>query len=808
MPHDNPGSSKVESLVKILRREQATGFQDRAVMGGLDGFLQQAEEELVPVLGPIKSYAALSHEQRETWTAAALLRLEKAAAPRKGAQATRRRATTPRRRQPAPQRLSLDDEVTRVRGVGSRNLAKLKKLGVERVRDLVYLVPHRHSDYTEVVKVAELQPGKDRTVVATVWESSERSTGPRRKASEAVLGDETGNVRAFWFNNPYPARALRPGALVSLSGQVGIFRGQLSFQSPEYELLEGREETTHTGRLVPVYPLTEDLPQKTLRGLVKRALDACLEQVDEFLPNDLLHRTGLLGVRNAVAQMHYPDSDADQTAARRRLAFDELFLLQHGMLRRRRDWREEGAGVPLPDSENVLGVLGETLPFELTAAQARVLREILDDVGSERPMARLLQGEVGSGKTVVAAAALLLAALNGHQGALMAPTEILAEQHFSTITKLLSGLHADSHGSHLVSLEVGANRRRVTVGLLLGSMTKRRKDDMHALVSGGAVDVLIGTHAIIQSTVQFPSLALVVVDEQHRFGVMQRADLREKGVRPHLLAMSATPIPRSLALTLHGDLDMSVIDELPPGRRAIRTRWLGPERREVAYNFVRKQVGEGRQAFIVCPLIEESEAIQAKAATVEYERLSTEVFPELGLGLLHGRMALAEKEQVMEEFKSGDLDVLISTPVIEVGIDVPNATVMLIDGAERFGLSQLHQFRGRVGRGEHESFCLLLTGEAGLEARERVRTVERIQDGFQLAEEDLRLRGSGEYLGTRQSGLSELMVARITDQDILSLARREASRILDSDPDLEDESHVALRKRVEEYSQSSPGEMS
>ena len=455
-----------------------------------------------------------------------------------------------------------------------------------------------------------------------------------------------------------------------------------------------------------------------------------------------------------------------------------------------------------------MDILAETLPFELTTAQNRVLGEILHDVRSDRPMARLLQGEVGSGKTVVAAAALLLAAVNGHQGALMAPTEILAEQHFSTITGLLSGLHADSHGSHLVSLEVGASRRRITVGLLLGSMTKRRKDDMHALVSGGAVDVLVGTHAIIQSSVQFPSLALVVVDEQHRFGVMQRADLREKGVRPHLLAMSATPIPRSLALTLYGDLDMSVIDELPPGRRAIRTRWLGPDRREVAYNFVRKQVGQGRQAFIVCPLIEESEVVQARAATVEYERLSTEVFQELELGLLHGRMALAEKEQVMEEFKNGDLDILISTSVIEVGIDVPNATVMLIDGAERFGLSQLHQFRGRVGRGEHESFCLLLTGDAGHEARERVRTVERIQDGFQLAEEDLRLRGSGEYLGTRQSGLSELSVARITDQDILSLARREASRILDSDPDLSNERHAALRKRVEEYSRSAPGEMS
>lgn len=804
MPSNN---SKMESLAKILRQEQANDYRDSTVIGGLDRFLQQSATELEPLLGDVKSYSALTPPQRETWTNAVLGRLAKTATPDSVAEMPTRRISPTRRRPPA-QGLALDDGVTRLKGVAGRSLTKLKKLGVQKVRDLVYLFPHRHNDYASITKISDLEPGLDRTIVATVWESSERNSGPRRRSSEAVLGDDTGNVRAFWFNNPYMAKTLRPGAQVALSGRVAVFRGQLTFESPEYELLGVQEELVHTGRLVPVYPSTEGLAQRTIRGLVKRSLDACLSQVDEFLPRDLLDRTDLLGLRNAIDKMHYPDSPTAWNAARRRLAFDELFLLQYAVLERRRDWRDHGEGVSLSGGREALDAFLESLPFKLTMAQSKVLAEIMGDVRSERPMARMLQGEVGSGKTVVAAAALLVAALNGHQGALMAPTEILAEQHFITVGELLSGLPIVSRDDYTVSVEPGFGNEPVTIGLLLGSMRKRVKEEMHNRVAAGAVDILIGTHAIIQSSVDFPSLALVVVDEQQRFGVMQRSSLREKGVRPHLLAMSATPIPRSLALTLYGDLDMSVIDELPPGRQEIRTRWMGPDRRDVAYNFVRKQVGQGRQAFIVCPLIEESESIQARAANVEHERLANEVFPELRLGLLHGRMALSEKERVMEAFKKGDLDILVSTPVVEVGIDIPNASVMLIDGAERFGLGQLHQFRGRVGRGEHESFCLLLTEVVGNEARERVRTVERVSDGFQLAEEDLKLRGPGDYLGTRQSGLPDLQVARLTDQDILSLARKEAARIQESDPDLSDEGHALLRKRLEALELEAPGEMS
>jgi ATP-dependent DNA helicase RecG len=423
-------------------------------------------------------------------------------------------------------------------------------------------------------------------------------------------------------------------------------------------------------------------------------------------------------------------------------------------------------------------------------------------------MSRLLQGDVGSGKTVVALAGLLLAIFHGYQGALMAPTEILAEQHFFTVKNLLAGEPAPDQSESIAMLQVPSFPEPVKVGLLLGSQTVKSKREMHRLVAEGEVDLLIGTHALIQGGVEIPRLAMAVVDEQHRFGVMQRATIRGKGLRPHVMAMSATPIPRSLALTLYGELDVSVIDEMPPGRQRIRTRWVEPSRRLAAYGFIGKQVEEGRQAFIVCPLIEESEAVQARAAVVEHERLSNEVFPDLRLGLLHGRLALREKEQIMKQFKDGDLDILVATAVVEVGIDIPNATVMLIDGADRFGLAQLHQFRGRVGRGLHQSTCLLLADEPGVDARERLKLVERINDGFELAEEDLRLRGPGDYMGTRQSGLPDLKVARITDQDILDLARQEATRLLDADPDLSRDENAPLAERLRQVAESLPGEMS
>ena len=803
-------SSKLESLRKILSQEEASGFQDSTVIGGLDRFLQRWAEELAPALGEFKSYSVLTSSDRASWSAAVTERMlgGSPAGADEGADRNRTKGRPKKRAKTTISgTLSLDAEVTRLKGVSKQNLSKLKRLGVETVRDLVYLFPHRHNDFASIRKVSELEAGQEQTVIAEVWEATLTGTGRRRKSTQAIIGDETGNVRCIWFNNPYMVRTLRTGAKVVISGRVNVFRGHFVFESPEYEVLQGQDDLVHTGRLVPVYPSTEGLPQRTLRRFVKQALDLTVSDVSEFLPDEIRRRAGLMGLQNAITQAHYPDSAGDWKAARRRLAFDELFLMQLAVLTRKRKWQEEGKGIPLTAQPAVLDAFVDSLPFSLTGAQERVLDEVLQDLRAEKPMSRFLQGDVGSGKTVVAVAALLIAACNGYQAALMVPTEILAEQHFMTVSRLLSAAPAED-GEYTVSARIGSTDSVVTIGLLIGSLSKKAKSSLHERIAAGAIDIIIGTHALVQSPVEIPRLALVVVDEQHRFGVMQRSSLREKGQRPHLLAMSATPIPRSLALTIYGDLDMSVLDELPPGRQRIRTRLVEPARRAAAYSFVGKEVADGRQAFIVCPLIEESEAIQARAATEEYERLSRDVFPELRLGLLHGRMAMREKGQVMAQFQRGELDILVSTAVVEVGIDVPNATVMLVDGADRFGLAQIHQFRGRVGRGVHRSYCMLLADSPGEEARERLKIVERVDDGFELAEEDLRIRGPGDYMGTRQSGLPDLRVARLTDHDILSLARREAIRLLDADPVLSEEPNAALQRHFVQYASGLAGEIS
>jgi ATP-dependent DNA helicase RecG len=482
--------------------------------------------------------------------------------------------------------------------------------------------------------------------------------------------------------------------------------------------------------------------------------------------------------------------------ARRRLAFDELFLIQLGVLSRKQEWQEGQRGNPLQVNVSILDDFLNALPFTLTTAQQRVLQEVLSDLEKPKPMCRLLQGDVGSGKTVVATAALLVTAANDYQGALMAPTEILAEQHFNNIAALLSRVGQVEKTHRYLYTCPSLLPRPFTMTLLIGSASRSEKQELQRQIREGIIDLVIGTHALIQKGVEFKQLGLAVVDEQHRFGVMQRFALRQKGFNPHVLVMTATPIPRTLALTLYGDLDLSVIEQLPPGRKEVKTRWFNSEQRETAYDFLRRKIAEGRQAFVICPLIEESENIEAKAATAEYQRLSRQVFPDLRLGLLHGRMSASEKEEVMRFFTAGELDILVSTSVVEVGIDIPNAVVMLIEGADRFGLSQLHQFRGRVRRSEYQSFCLLAAESPSEEGTERLHIIEQTQDGFVLAEEDLRLRGPGEFFGTRQSGLPDLYMARLSDVPLLELARNEAIRLFEQDPGLKKNEHRLLAKEV------------
>ncbi len=805
-------SLNAEPLRKILELECKKGYLDSAVIGGLDRFLRnwagQAVESITTTqlrnrfnkLRLVNSnYASLTKEQRKEWVNSVLDFLAEA---ERGEGEKGEARLTPIASRPSPRpranrpvvNQSIDSPITVVRGISSSLATRFNKLGVKTIRDLLYFFPHRHLDYSQRKPISQLTEGNEETIVANVWQAQEIRLGGRR-STEAIVGDETGNVRVVWFNNPYLAKNLATNTRLVISGRVSLFKGRHVFESPEWERVEDKE-LIHAGRLVPLYPLTQGLRSRQVRKLMKEVVDQWAWQTADFLPSGLRERQKLLELPQAISQAHFPEDEDLKTRARVRLAFDELFLLQLGVLGKKRDWQEGQPSSPISTKTPVLEAFLQSLPFELTQAQHRVLKELLSDLEKPQPMSRLLQGEVGSGKTVVATAALLMAAANDYQGAFMAPTEILAEQHFSTICQLLSRVGQLEEKEDYLHSYSGLLSRPLTVALLIGDITQSRKRELQQRILDGDIGIVIGTHALIQKEVEFHRLGLAVVDEQHRFGVTQRSALRQKGSSPHVLVMTATPIPRTLALTLYGDLDLSVIDQLPPGRQVIKTKWLKPEQRASAYAFIKRQVAEGRQAFIICPLIEESEAIQARAAIAEYERLSQEVFPELRIGLLHGRMSAAEKDRVMRHFRSGELDILVATPVVEVGIDIPNATVMLVESADRFGLSQLHQFRGRVGRGQEQSYCMLLAQNPSEVGRARLDIIENVQDGFQLAEEDLKLRGPGEFFGTRQSGLPDLRMAKLSDVALLELARSEAIRLFEKDKNLEKPEHKPLAKEL------------
>ena len=814
----------VESLRKILELEHKKGYADSAVIGGLDRFLHHWSGQAIESLTNPKllnrfhklrlvnsSYASLTKQQREQWVNSVLDFLAEA---EHGEEEKVEAKLAPVATKPSPRtrkqsvgaNQSIDSPITVIRGISSSLTTKFNKLGVHTVRDLLYFFPHRHLDYSQMKSISQLTEGEEQTIIANVWQAQEIRLGGRR-STEAVVGDETGNVRVVWFNNPYLAKKLPTNAQMVISGRVSLFGGRHVFESPEWELVEDKE-LIHTGRLVPLYPLTQGLRPRQVRKLMKEVIDHWAWQMEDFLPCEVKKHCDLLELPRAISQAHYPEDEAVKAQARVRLAFDELFLLQIGVLSRKRSWQESQPGNRFTVQTPMLETFLHSLPFELTSAQQKVLNELLADLEKSTPMCRLLQGEVGSGKTVVATAALLAAAANDYQGAFMAPTEILAEQHFTTICELLSRVGHSEDGEDYLRSYSGLLSHPLTVALLIGDIKQVGKQELQQRILDGDIDIVIGTHALIQKEVEFRRLGVAVVDEQHRFGVTQRSALRQKGFSPHVLVMTATPIPRTLALTLYGDLDLSVIDELPPGRQVIKTKWLKPEQRDSAYAFLRRQVAGGRQAFVICPLVEESEAIQARAAVAEYQRLSREVFPDLRLGLLHGRMSAVEKDKVMRRFRSGELDILISTPVVEVGIDVPNATVMLIESADRFGLSQLHQFRGRVGRGQEQSYCMLLAENPSEVSRERLDIIEKVQDGFQLAEEDLRLRGPGEFFGTRQSGLPDLKMAKLSDVALLELARSEAIKLFQIDPGLDEPEHHLLAKELARVWPTQGGEWS
>ena len=699
----------------------------------------------------------------------------------------------------------LEAPITSIPGVGQTQAMRLARLGIETVRDLLYTFPREHRDYSKLTKINQAPFDEVCTVMGLIWEVETKRNGPRTR-TVARISDETGAVRAIWFNQPYLQKQLTSGSYIVMTGIKQRFGNSVQFSVRSHELPE-QGDLINTGRLTPVYPLTEGLNPKAMRKFAKWAVDHCAPFVADHLPASVRSRANLEPLPEAIAQMHFPDGYDELHAAQRRLAFDELFLIQLGMLTRRANWQD---GPPAPALPAPLALIFDepdappddasasatealppqtglwpltancfetTLPFRFTGAQRRAIREILADLATVKPMSRLLQGDVGSGKTMVAAAALLAAAANGYQGALLAPTEILAEQHYRGLARLLEPFGL------LTVLLTGSQR------------SKERAAARDALASGQAA-VAIGTHALIQEDVAYKRLGVAIVDEQHRFGVEQRDALRQKGKHPHMLVMTATPIPRTLALTLYGDLDVSTLDELPAGRQPIITRWRSGAQRQEAYRLVEREAELGRQAYIICPLVEESEALEAKSAVAEYERLRTQVFPHLRLGLAHGQLRPAEKDRVMRQFRDGEIDVLVATAVVEVGVDVPNATVMLIEDADRFGLSQLHQFRGRVGRGSQQSYCYLLSKEASASASERLTTLEATTDGFALAEADLRMRGPGDFFGVRQSGLPELKVANMADTRLMAESRMQAEWLWRQDPYLRALEHAPLRERV------------
>ncbi len=678
--------------------------------------------------------------------------------------------------------LSLADRCQFLKGVGPVRAQRLLKLGIETVNDLITHFPRQYYDRRNLLKIGQLTPGENLSFLGQVLTVAQRRTRRRRSILTVVVGDDSGIVQVVWFNQPYLAKKLKPGGELILNGELRFFQGVRQVVNPEFEMVGEAldEDLVHTGRIVPVYPLTAGVSQRYLRDLVARALDRYETVIVENLPSDVVLEQKILGRIDALRGIHFPDDWQHHERAMWRLKLEELFYLQLTLaLQRQRSRRSRRSPVSIDFVFEKKTI--QALPFTLTGAQQRVLGDIHSDLTSDRGMHRLLQGDVGSGKTVVAGLTLLAGVEAGCQAAFMVPTEILAIQHAKSLTGLFEAV-------------------KVPVDVLIGSLKPGEKRRVQSRIAEGVARVVIGTHALIQEDVRFKNLGVVVIDEQHRFGVRQRAILLDKHASPHMLVMTATPIPRTLALTAYADLDLSVIDEMPPGRAAVKTRVVESAKRDAMYGFVREELEAGRQAYLLYPLIDETEKQDLEAAVSAFDELSNGVFAGLPIGMLHGRMPLADKERVMEDFSASRIKALIATTVVEVGVHVPEATIMVVHHPERFGLSQLHQLRGRVGRGGTPGFCFLAVSDATSHiARQRLGVLTRVSDGFRIAAEDLKIRGPGEFFGVRQHGVPGLKVANpALDQKIVEIARSRVKRLIDNDLRLTSPESVPCRRFLEE----------
>jgi len=714
--------------------------------------------------------------------------------------------------------IRLETELRYVKGVGPAFALRLEKLGLKTVRDLLWHFPSRYEDFSKIANIVDLVPGEAATIQGVIQEIKIlRSFRKKMFIIQATVVDATGSVRATWFNQKFLVAMLKKGMVINLAGKVSLGKAGIGFSHPSYEIVgfsedeeqfaedmaEYREEIEackHTGRLVPIYPETKGVTSKGLRFLIKPLLDG-LEYIPETLPEEMLKRADVTELNDALRLIHYPETMKDVLRARRRFAFEDIFYLQLVNILERSRLAKENAYACVAEGSRFAELLAQ-LPFELTDAQQEVMREVSGDLARPHPMNRLLQGDVGSGKTIVAVLAAIIAADAGRQASFMAPTEILATQHYHTFKKIFGNFEK---GVVLLT----ASGAKVFFGE--GLESEMKKADAVKKLATGEIKIAIGTHALIQKGVAFSDLALVVIDEQHRFGVKQRQALaghtkalslskgkRDGGLLPHFLSMSATPIPRTLSLTLFGDLDVSIIGELPKGRKDIITKIVPPASRTDAYAFIRGQVKKGRQVFVICPRIEKTEedetkgspptggwfAVDTKTVKEEYDKLSKKIFPDMRVAMLHGKLKSEEKAEVMKKMKKGEIDVLVATSVIEVGVDIPNATIMMIEGADRFGLAQLYQFKGRVGRGEHQSFCLLFTDSSAQPTKDRLEALVHAKNGFELAEKDLALRGPGEFMGQSQTGLPDLAMRSLQDLKLVKSAREAAESVLGKDPDL------------------------
>lgn len=833
--------SSLEKLRKFFRLEHENGYTNSAVIGGLAKMLDYWESDaraegldeaiIQAVAERLRSYAGLTPDSRAESLRGLWKRIQEvypevgkktgkpaaartAVPPKPQPDSVKREQTSAESRPVAPSQAAkrpglstsvpggqtsqtpaaLQAKLTVLNGIGPRNAQTLATLGLHTLGDLLYYFPRRYEDYSQLKPIKDLRYGEQVTVIGAVQSVQARPIrGGTAQVVEAILSDTTAALRLTWFNQPWMANRLQVGNLISVSGKVEQYLGRLVMNNPAYEDVEA--EHLHTNRIVPIYPLTARITQKWLRGMINQVVTHWAPRLIDHLPESIRQAAGLVDLSTAILQVHFPDSEEQLRAARERLAFDEIFFLQMGVLRQKRDWQLATATIfEVPDEwlEERVG----TLPFTLTHAQQRAISDIVVDIGSGRPMNRLLQGDVGSGKTVVAALAAGMVTRLGAQATVMAPTSILAEQHYRNFSDLLT------RGEGGLPPEA--------IRLLTGDTPGGERSEIYEKLASGEIKVIVGTHALLEEPVTFANLQLAIIDEQHRFGVEQRALLRAKGRNPHLLVMTATPIPRSLALTIYGDLDISVMDEMPVGRQPVQTFVLRPQERERAYSLIRSQIRAGKQAFIIYPLIEESEKMdELRAAVDEHARLQAEVFADLRLGLLHGRMRPDEKERVMADFRDRKYDILVSTTVVEVGVDVPNATVMLVEGANRFGLAQLHQLRGRVGRGADQSYCLLIPDHEDAVENERLQAMAESNNGFVLAERDLQQRGPGEFLGTRQSGYaSGLRMANLTDVVLIEKARLQAQKLFEQDPALQNKEHRLLAEALQRFWGGGKGDVS